>query len=158
LSSILLTSWHCSLCYRLAYVLSSLHLVNRMYRYRVLCRRLGATSIKGKEKELWRNIERKFSHQESDVDLLRYYYRGTVDSFLEGSYEESFLSGHKMINEETVVVSKDYISDKLDGTPESFSEIRTILMHSRRKKTEISVERIRENKKKTSSILFRTHL
>jgi hypothetical protein len=42
---------------------------------------------------------------------------------------------------------KDYVSDKRNGKPESFSEIRTILMHSRRKETQIDVDKIKETKK-----------
>ena len=133
---------------QIAYVLSSLHLVNTTYRYRMLCRKLNVSSIQGKEKEIWRVIERKFSRQQNDVDLLRYYYKETINSFLEGAYEESFLSGYQMICERTVADPKNYISDKRDGTPESFSEIRTILMHSRRKETEIDVKTIRDTKRK----------
>jgi hypothetical protein len=132
---------------QLAYVLSSMHLLNRAYRYRVLCLKLKVSSIERKGKEIWQDIENKFSGQKKDVDLLRYYYREAIDSFEEGAYEESFLSGYQMICEKTVVDPKDYISDHRDGTPESFSEIRTILMHSRRKETEIDVKTIRDTKK-----------
>lgn len=54
---------------------------------------------------------------------------------------------YKVINEPTVIDPKERITDKRKSGP-SFSDIRTILMHSRRKKVEISPEKIRETKKR----------
>jgi hypothetical protein len=58
---------------QVGYVLSSLHIVNASYRYRILCGKLNVSSIERKEREVWRTIEDKFSSQQKDLDLLRYY-------------------------------------------------------------------------------------
>lgn len=130
-----------------AYVLSSMHFVNSKYRYRVLCQKLSMPRIETRMQNTWKEIENKFSGQQRDIDLLRYYSSGAVRSFEEGAYEESFISGYQAICEKTIVDPKNHVTDKRDGKPESFSEIRTILMHSRRKQTEIDVKKIIESKR-----------
>jgi len=130
-----------------AFVASSMVFVNSAYRYRIMCRAFGTNRIKREMTKIWKGIRDKFSDKEEDVDLLQNYFSDATRLFEEGSYERSFLSGYKVINEPTVVSPKKHISDKREGEPSSFSEIRTILMHSRREKTEINVKRIREVRK-----------
>jgi len=60
----------------------------------------------------------------------------------------AFLSAYKIIRDKTVVDPTNYISDKREGEPSSFSKIRAILVHSRRKRTEINPKTIRETKAK----------
>ena len=132
----------------LAYIASSILYVNSAYRYRIICNKLGSKRIEQELSEIWEGIGDRFPDRGKDLDLLRYYFVDSLRLFEEGDYEKAFLSGYKVINEETVVNPKEYISDKKEGEPSSFSDIRTILMHSRRKKTEIDVKRIRETKKK----------
>jgi hypothetical protein len=131
-----------------AYVTSTMLYVNSAYRCRVICKRLGMNRMERKISKIWEIIEDKFSSQEKDVDLLRYYFVDAFRLFEEGNYEMAFISGYKVINEKTVVDPKEHVSDKREGKPSSFSEIRTVLMHSRREKTQIDVRRIGEIKKK----------
>lgn len=131
----------------LAYIASSILYVNSAYRYRAVCNKLGSKSFERELSEIWEVIGDKFPGRIKDLDLLRYYFADSLRSFEEGDYEKAFLSGYKVINEETVVNPKEYVSDKREGEPSSFSEIRTVLMHSRRKKTEINVKRIRDTEK-----------
>lgn len=134
----------------LAYISASMIYVNSAYRYRVICKKLGANRIERKLSSIWDRIDNRFSEQRENVDLLRYYFLDALHLFEEGNYEMAFITGYKVINEETVVDPKKYISDKREGEPSSFSEIRTILMHSRshRKEVQINVKRIRETKRK----------
>jgi len=131
----------------LAYVISSMGFVNRSYRYTLMCEILGINRIESETSRIWMGLREKFFNQEKDIDLLEDYFSSAIKSFEEGSYEEAFLSAYKVINEETIVNPKDFISDKRESAPSSFSEIRTIIMHSRRKKIEIDVERIMEIRK-----------
>ena len=131
-----------------AYVATSMLYVNSAYRYGALCRKLGTNRIERTLSSIWEKIGNRFPEQEKDVDLLRYYCEESLRMFEEGNYEMAFISGYKVINEKTVVNPRDFISDKREGEPSSFSEVRTILMHSRREKTRINVKRIREIKGK----------
>lgn len=91
-------------------------------------------------------MENKFFDQQRDLDLLRYYLGDALRLFVEGDYEMAFISGYKVINEETIVNPRDYVSVERKGKP-SFSEVRALLMHSRRKRTQIDVKRIKETKR-----------
>jgi hypothetical protein len=60
----------------------------------------------------------------------------------------AYFSAYKIIRERTIVDPKEYVSDKRNGEPSSFSEIRSILMHSRVKDTKVSPKKIRDIKVK----------
>ncbi|MBC7130382.1 hypothetical protein H5T51_04060 [Candidatus Bathyarchaeota archaeon] len=109
---------------------------------------LNTNRIEEKTATLWKKLEEKFPGKKDDVDLLRYYYSDATRRFEEGSFEMAYFSAYKIIRDETVVDPKEYVSDKREGEPSSFSEIRTILLHSRRKKVEINPKRITEIKAK----------
>ena len=97
---------------------------------------------------LFEKLSMKFPEKEDDVKLLKYYFLEAIRQFEEGSYEMAFLTAYKIIREQTVVNPKDYISDKREGKPSSFSEIRTILVHLKREHTKISPKQIAETRKK----------
>ena len=133
-----------------AYILSIMVFVNSAYRYRRVCQIFGTNRIERETSRIWKKIREKFVAQENDVDLLNHYFSDATRLFEEGDFEGAFLSGYKMISEKTVVNPKEHVSDKRiheEHEPSSFSEIRTILMHSRREKTQIDVKRIRETQK-----------
>ena len=132
----------------LAYIMTSMLYVNSAYRYRRICKKFGAKRMEQEMSRIWEKIGNRFSGQERDVDLLRYYFAEALRLFEEGDYERSFISAYKVIYEETVVNPREYVSDKREGEPSSFSEIRTVLLHSRRKKIQIDVKKIRETKRK----------
>jgi len=131
-----------------AYILSSMIYVNSAYRYRVMCKTLGTNRIERKLSKIWKRIDNEFSNKKENVDLLQYYFLDALRLFEEGSYEMAFISTYKVINEPTVVDPKQCVKDERVGELSSFSEIRTILMHSRRKDVQINVRKIREIKKK----------
>jgi len=131
-----------------AYTGASMLYVNSFYRYRLMCRLLETNRMEHKTSELWKKVEKNFPDGKRAVDLLRFYFLESVNSFEEGDYEGAFMSSCKVINEPTVVNPKDYVTDKREGEPSSFSEIRTILLHSRRKKTEIDVRKVKETRRK----------
>lgn len=112
-----------------AYISSSMLYVNSTYRYRVICQMFNANRIERNLSKIWGRIGNKFPNQQKDLDLLRYYLEEALHFFVEGHYELAFASGYKVINEKTVVNPKDYVSDQRKGKP-SFSEVRTVLMHS----------------------------
>jgi len=124
----------------------SITYVNSAYRYRVMCKVLKANKIEDKIDVMWKKLTQKFPNKKEDVELIRYYFFDAIRQFEEGSYESAFLSAYKIIREKTVVDPRNYISDKREGDPSSFSQIRAILVHSRRKHTEISPKTIRETK------------
>lgn len=130
------------------YCSSSLIYVNSAYRYRLICKILNTNNIEDKIATLWGKLERKFFQKKEDVELLRYYFSEATRLFEEGSFEMAYFSAYKIIREPTVVDPKAYISDKREGEPSSFSEIRAILMHSRRKDIRVSPKRITETKAK----------
>ena len=131
-----------------AYAASGMIHINFAYRYRLVCRKINENRIEQKVSSIFKKIRKRFSDKEKDVDLLRYYLEDALNSFEEGNYENAFLSGYKIINEPTVVNPKEYVTDKREDFPSSFSDIRTILMHSRRRELEIDVKRIRLTKSK----------
>jgi hypothetical protein len=133
-----------------AYIFSIMVFVNSAYRYRIVCKILGTDRLEKETSRVWKTIREKFSAQEMDVDLMNHYFSDAIRLFEEGNFEGAFLSSYKMISEKTVVNPKEHVSDKRiheEHEPSSFSEIRTILMHSRREKTQINVKRIRETRK-----------
>jgi len=132
----------------LAYIMSSMLYVNSAYRYRKMCENFGTNKIEKEMSTVWEKIGNRYSGKEKDVDLLRHYFTDAWRLFEEGAYEKAFISAYKVINEETVVNPKEYVSDKREGEPSSFSDIRTILLHSRRKKVQINVKKIRKTKRK----------
>jgi len=131
-----------------AYCSSSLTYVNSAYRYRLICKMLNTDRIEDKIAALWEKLLTKFPQKKDDIELLRYYFSEATRLFEEGSFEMAYFSAYKIIREPTVVAPKEYISDKREGEPSSFSEIRSILMHSRRKDTKVSPKQIREIKAK----------
>ncbi|MEM2103358.1 MAG: hypothetical protein QW717_00515 [Candidatus Bathyarchaeia archaeon] len=131
------------------FCLSSLTCINSAYRYRLICKILNTSNIEDKFATLWEKIERKFYQKREDVELLRYYFLEATRLFEEGSFEMAYLSAYKIIREKTVVDPKEFpFLDKREGEPSSFSEIRAILMHSRRKDIRVSPKRITEIKAK----------
>jgi len=122
---------------------SSLTYVNSAYRYRLVCNMLNTDKIENKIKLLSEKLLTKFSQKKDDVELLRYYFLDAINQFIEGSYEMAYFSAYKIIRERTIVDPKEYVSDKRNGEPSSFSEIRSILMHSRVKDTKVSPKKIR---------------
>jgi hypothetical protein len=109
---------------------------------------LNTDRIEDKIAALWEKLLTKFPQKKDDIELLRYYFSEATRLFEEGSFEMAYFSAYKIIREPTVVDPKEYISDKREGEPSSFSEIRSILMHSRRKDTKVSPKQIREIKVK----------
>ena len=116
----------------LAYIASSMLYSNYHYRLFTLSSRIGVTNLKGKLRQFFANIEEKFSNQENDVEMLRYYVRESLFSYLDGDFERSYVWGYKVIRESTAVNPTEYVDDKREGLC-SFSEIRNTLQHSRRK-------------------------
>jgi hypothetical protein len=109
---------------------------------------LNTDKIENKIKLLSEKLLTKFSQKKDDVELLRYYFLDAINQFIEGSYEMAYFSAYKIIRERTIVDPKEYVSDKRNGEPSSFSEIRSILMHSRVKDTKVSPKKIRNIKVK----------
>ena len=130
------------------YCSSSLMYVNSAYRYRLICKMSNTRKIEEKINAIWEKLMQKFPREKESIELLRYYFSEAIRLFEEGSYEMSFLSAYKIIREPTVVDPREYISDKREGKPSSFSEIRAVLMHSRRRDIQINPKRIRETKTK----------
>jgi len=108
---------------------------------------LNTDRIEDKIAALWEKLLTKFPQKKDDVELLRYYFSEATRLF-EVSFEMAYFSAYKIIKEATVVDPKEYISDKREGEPSSFSEIRSILMHSRRKDAKVSPKQITEIKVK----------
>ena len=131
----------------LAYSMSSMLYVNSAYRYRVMCQSLRVSNLDSRMIDIWRKIGERFSGKEGDVDLLRYYFTESVRLFEEGDYETAFLSGYKVISEVTVANPKDFVKSEREDPKLSFSDIRTTLMHSRRKDIQIDIGKIREKRR-----------
>ncbi len=130
------------------YCSSSLIYVNSAYRCRLICKLLNTNRIKDKIVTLWEKLDRKFPQKKEDVELLRYYFSEATRLFEEGSFEIAYFSAYKIIREPTVVDPRAYISDKRESEPSSFSEIRTILTHSRQKDIQVGPKQIIEIKTK----------
>lgn len=130
------------------YCSSSLIYINSAYRYKLICKRLNTNKIEDQITPAWEKIEKRFSNKKEDVELLRYYFLEAIRLFEEGSFEMAYFSAYKIIREPTVVDPREYVSDKREGEPSSFSEIRAILMHSRRKDIQVSPKKISEIKVK----------
>jgi len=128
------------------YAATSMIYVNSMYRYRLLCKKLNLKRIEPELFKLWDRIERKFVNQSENIDLLRYYFHNALAWFIGGDYEKAFMDGYKVIREPTVVDPTKYVNDKRKNK-RSFSEVRTILMHSKRRELKIDVKIIREVKR-----------
>jgi hypothetical protein len=80
----------------------------------------------------------KFPQKKNKVNMLRYYFLEAIRLFEEGSYEMAFLTAYIIIRDTIVEDPKEYISDKREGEPPSFSDIRAILVHSRQKYKQIA--------------------
>lgn len=133
----------------LGYIATSMLYINSSYRRYVLSNRIGTQNLEKFLSEKLKSIEVKFSPEQQDVDILRYYFQESYDSFLEGNYEKSFVWGYKVIREKTVVNPAEFVDDKREGKP-SFSEIRNTLQHSRRDDKHVNTERIRKVMKNLS--------
>ena len=131
------------------YIASSMLYVNSNFRRYELNKRVGTTNLNKLLSEKWGKIEKKFPTNQKDVDALQYYFRDSYNSFLEGNFEKSFISGYKVIREETVVDPRKIVDDKREGKP-SFSEIRTTLVHSRRGDSHVEIEKINKALKNLS--------
>ena len=132
----------------IAYCSFTLTYVNSAYRYRLICTRLNTSKVESKMTELFEKLLEKFPQKKDDVNQLKEYFSEAIRLFEEGSYEMAFLKTYIIIGDTTVTNPKEYISDKREGKPSSFSEIRTILVHSRRKDTVISPKQIAETRTK----------
>lgn len=115
-----------------AYVASSMLYVNSNYRLFAISDRIGVRSFERKSSEILANIEKKFPNNLRNVDMLRYYFRESFYSYLDGDFERSFIWGYKVIREPTIVNPVEYINDKREEK-QSLSDIRNTIEHSRRK-------------------------
>jgi hypothetical protein len=131
-----------------AYLICNMTYVNSSYRYVLLSKKIGGHKIEKEITAILEKIKKKFGNKEKAIDLLSYYLKDALVSFEEGDYENAFLSGYKIINEPTVIKPIEYVTDKRDGLPSRFSEIRTALMHSSRDKHKIEVTTIKKTKSK----------
>lgn len=131
------------------YMATSMLYVNSSYRLYLLSNRIGTSNLDKLMSEKWNNIEKKFSSEQKDVDILRYYFNESLTSFLDGNFEKSFVWGYMVIREKTIVDPTEFVDDKREGKS-SFAEIRTTLQHSRRGGTHIETERIRKVMKNLS--------
>jgi hypothetical protein len=116
----------------LAYVTSSMLNINYQFRVFALNNRIGVTNVQRKLTQVLAQIEKRFPDSQRDFDVLQYYFRESLTSFLDGDFERSFIWGYKVIREKTVVNPCEYVNDKREGKP-SLSDIRNTLEHSRRK-------------------------
>jgi len=127
----------------LGYITTSMLYINSSYRYYVLSDRIGTNNLEKYLSGKWKNIEKRFSSEQQDLDLLQYYFHESYTSFLEGDFEKSFVWGYKVIREKTVVNPTEFVDDKREDKP-SFSEIRNTLQHSRREDTHIGTQTIKK--------------
>lgn len=116
----------------LGYIASSMLYINSSYRLYVLSKKLGVQHLEKELSRMWTNIEKTYSDERRDVDLLQFYFYESLRCFIEGDFEKSFIWGYKVIREKTVVNPLEYIDDKRASKP-AFSDIRNTLEHSRRK-------------------------
>ncbi len=126
----------------IVYCATSLLSVNFTYRYKLLCENIIQNKIEEKIYFIRKKLDEKFPDKESDIDLLIYYFSEGVEMFINSDFEAAFMAGYKCIREETVVNPTEYVSDKRGEEVYSFSDIRAILTHSRRKKFNITVKEI----------------
>lgn len=133
------------------YVGFSIPGVNLTYRRMKLSAILHTRNIEAKVADYEQNLWRKYSDKLGDVDLLMYYLKSVIAHFLNGDFEGSFADGYKIIREKTVVDPTLHVSVNRGENELTFSEIRTILMHSRSKSLKekyVSVDLIKRTKTK----------
>jgi hypothetical protein len=126
-----------------AYVATSLLYVNSCYRYYRISERLKINNIKKYLSTSWFEISKKYPLQERDLDSLRYYISESIEDFIEGNFDRSFIWGYKAIHEPTIVNPMLFVNDKREAKC-SFAEIRTTIGHSRRGGEHIEVGKIKQ--------------
>jgi hypothetical protein len=125
-----------------AYVATSLLYVNSSYRYYRISDRLKTNNTRWLLEKKWSKISEIYHSQEKDIDTLRFYVTESIEDFIEGNFDRSFIWGYKAIREPTIVNPMLLVSDKRK-TKCSFAEIRNTIEHSRRDNEHIEVEKIR---------------
>ena len=112
--------------------------INSAYRYRLICKTLNTSKVENKMAASFEELLTKFPQKKNKVNMLRYYFLEAIRLFEEGSYEMAFLTAYIIIRDTIVEDPKEYVSDKREGEPPSFSDIRAILVHSRQKYKQIA--------------------
>ena len=124
------------------YCLTSILYVNSAWRCRIVCKLLGSSRLENRINFIRNKLGEKFLDRKPDVDLLIYYFSEAVQMFIEGDFERAFMTGYTCIRDETVVNPTELVSDKRGEGELSFSDIRSCLVHFKRKKLEITPKNI----------------
>jgi len=131
----------------IGYLAFSMIYINETYRIKALANLLKTRNLDATISDIFIKLRQKYSKQTDDLELLEYYTRSSIDFFRKGDYESSFTWCYKIIREKTVVNPIEIVNDKMEGNEGTFSEIRTKLMHSRRKEERITPEDIKNIRK-----------
>lgn len=123
--------------------------LNMSWRTLILHRELGISD----RAKFIRNIKDEFLKRASnedtrnDVDLLMYYLRLSLDSFIEGNFDDSFMNAYKIAFDLSGKAFKTiYMLPENTDRQERFSEIRHRLSHARI--SEKKAKETKEEKKK----------
>lgn len=71
--------------------------LNQTYRTRTLCKNLNVSNIDEYLLDCERRLLTKFKEAKPDVNLLSYFLRSSLESFIEGEFDRSFMDSFKIV-------------------------------------------------------------
>jgi len=98
-------------------------------------------------------LVRKYEDAEADIDLLMYYFSSSLDYFIEGDFEKSFMEAYKIVFDSRGTAFKTiYTLPNVEERGKGVTEIRNILSHAHvkskpKEEKESEVEELQKLKK-----------
>jgi len=129
------------------FIITSILGLNLSFRTMILNRKLGIRDRNNYLRKTKDDLLKKYTDENvhADIDLLIYYLSSSVDSFVDGDFERSFMDSYKIaFDNQRKAFKTIYILPENKEREKHFSEIRNLLSHahlSNKNKTEEEEEK-----------------
>jgi hypothetical protein len=133
----------------LLFIITSIFGFNSAWRTMILHRNLGISDRNKYLRKLEDDLLKKYDSEEEQVkvNMLIYYLSASLDSFVEGDFERSFMDGYKIAFDlNGKAFEMIYVLPTNDERQKHFSETRNLLSHARVSSRKKGIEKTKEEK------------
>lgn len=130
-----ITGQNCDLLFGITIVLFgfvAIQILNVTYRNRVLNRELKINNVEEYTERCKKELLGKFKDEVSDVNLLIFYFYSSLERFIEGDFDRSFLDAYKIVfDEDGKAFERIYVLPSVRERMKRYSHIRAVLAHAK---------------------------
>ncbi len=146
------------------FIITSIFGLNIAFRTLVLNRKLGIRDRNRYLRKTKDDLLEKYTNAHADIDLLIYYLSSSLDSFIDGDFERSFMDAYKIVfDNQSKAFKTIYVLPEDKERSMRFAEIRDNLSHAhirekKKGKEETDKKEYLKNLKELKKRLFRDTL